>query len=346
MARPIDTGNRRVNEQGDWPRTADGVAPAHVLERFSDNPSAFLALNVENELFTASGIDGFICYRGIGRSWIQFGGAFADRDQQRELLERFRFSAKKARRRLLAVQLQHADAQVYTEAGWSVNQLGASYAVELEQMKLRGKKFVRLRNKISRARRAGLQVSEVSADEHADAIATIDRSWLSGKGSHVKELEFLVGEIGGPYQPLRRFFLGTIDDRPIGYISYSPVYGQRPGWLHDLTRRVSDAPPGVMETINVDACQKFKKDGATWLHFGFTPFTGLNEEHEMPSARRSMSLFVHGLAKYGDKIYPARSQLDYKLKWEPTVILPEYIAFPGRPSLRSVVNLFRVTNSI
>ena len=29
--------------------------------------------------------------------------------------------------------------------------------------------------------------------------------------------------------------------RASGYISYSPVYGSRPGWMHDLSRRQPDS---------------------------------------------------------------------------------------------------------
>src|SRR4051812_38660729 len=77
-------------------------------------------------------------------------------------------------------------------------------------------------------------------------------------------------------QPRRRVFLGSIDGKAIGYISYAPVWGSRPGWLHDLSRRRADVPPGVMEAINSTAMETFRGEGAAWLHFGFTPFVGLD----------------------------------------------------------------------
>ena len=41
----------------------------------------------------------------------------------------------------------------------------------------------------------------------------------------------------------------------LAYVSFSPVYGMQSGWLHDLSRRRPDAPPGVLELIVVKAIE-------------------------------------------------------------------------------------------
>lgn len=317
-----------------------------AMSRFSDNPSAYLALNQGNELFTVPDIDGFIAYRTVGRCWIQFGGPFAATYQRAALLRAFLARAKQQHRRVLALQIQHSDAVLYAEEGLRVNQIGASYAVDLTNLTLKGKRFVRLRNKISRATRAGLEITEVDAADHAHRLEQIDRVWLRQKGRHVKELQFLIGEIGGAAQQHRKLFLGTIDQQPIGYVSYAPVHGSRPGWLHDLSRRIPDAPPGVMEAINFAACQQFRESGAEWLHFGFTPFTSLDPACEMPTASKQIARVVRLLADHGALVYPSATQLDYKLKWFPEAVISEYMAYENWFHPRLVWALLRVTNSI
>lgn len=317
-----------------------------ALERYADNPSAFLALNSGNEYFTCPGIDGFVCYRPQGRRWIQFGGPFTGAESRAELQSRFLEHAHGNGRRIVGVQLQRADAELCAELGLTVNQVGASYAVELTDFSLRGKRFVRLRNKISRAVRAGLEISEVDADEFADEIGAIDARWLREKGKHTKELTFLIGEIGGPWQGLRKLFVGRIDGTAVGYVSYAPAYGSRPGWLHDLSRRLPDCPPGVMEAINSHAIDHMRALGAPWLHFGFTPFTSLDDSHRLPTASRATTRIVRFIADHGDRVYPAKSQLEYKSKWYPTAVLPEYFAFDGGPSPRSLWSVVRATNII
>lgn len=334
MYQPQGISNSVINEQ------------ISRLRRFSDNPSGFLAVNTGNDQYTAAGIDGFVAFREVGKTWIQFGGPFAAPADRSELLSAFVGHAQQQGRRILALQLQRADAALYAASGMTVNQIGASYAIDLDGFTLKGKRFVRLRNKISRATRSGLQISEVQAADVSELLERVDAQWLADKGRHVKELRFLIGEIGGSGQHERKLFLGTIEGQPVGYISYAPVFGSRAGWLHDLSRRLPTAPPGVMEAINFHACKEFMSEGQKWLHFGFTPFTGLDQKYEETPHSRIVKWTVGFLAQHGDFVYPSASQLDYKLKWEPQVVLPEYMAYerPFRPAL--LWALLKVTNSI
>ncbi|WP_412080457.1 phosphatidylglycerol lysyltransferase domain-containing protein [Streptomyces sp. SCL15-6] len=168
-----------------------------TLAAHSDNPSSFLALNSGNEYFHDERFEGTCAYRTSGRYVLQFGGPFTAPEHRERLLDAF---AAHAGRRLVAVQLQRADAELYAARGFTVNQIGASYAVDLSRFTLRGSRFVRLRNKISRARRAGLEVTEVRDGDDCAELDRLDRRWLREKGRHVKELRFLVGQRDGSLQ--------------------------------------------------------------------------------------------------------------------------------------------------
>src|SRR5262249_43220447 len=140
----------------------------------------------------------------------------------------------------------------------------------------------KLRNKIKRARAAGLRVLEVGRQIPSDAatfaqLEAISASWLRKKRK--KELDFMVGELGRPGDAERRIFVVVDNDETmIGFISYVPVWGARPGFLHDLTRRLAMAPPGTMELCNAVAMEALRSSGASWLHLGFTPFALCGEE--------------------------------------------------------------------
>ncbi|GHA46021.1 hypothetical protein GCM10010372_52410 [Streptomyces tauricus] len=318
----------------------------YALGEYAENSSAFLALNTGNEYFTRPGSAGVVVYRRAGRYLIQFGGPLAAESERPELLAAFLEFAAARRRRVVAVQLQGEDVELHARAGFTVNQIGCSYALELPGFTLKGTRFVKLRNKISRARRAGLEVDEVPFGEVADELAAVDRPWLRAKGRHVKEIEFLVGQLGGPAQTERRLFVGRIEGKVVAYISYSPAYGRHSGWLHDLTRRVPSSVPGVLEAVNLRAIEVFRSEGAQWLHLGFTPFTGLSEEHEPAAASASTGRFLRFLADHGERVYPAASQLAYKEKWAPGLVLPQYLAFHGRARAGAVWRLLRVTKSV
>ncbi|MFD5792753.1 DUF2156 domain-containing protein [Streptomyces diastatochromogenes] len=311
----------------------------------SENPSSFLALNSGNSTFTVPDADGVVVYRRTGRYAVQFGGPFAAEQDYGTLLAAFRQYVRDEDLTLVGVQLQRTDAERYAALGFTVNQVGASWAVSLPEFTLRGTKFMQLRNKISRAHRNGLQIQEVDAADVRDAVATIDQAWLGSKGG-AQQLEFLVGQIGGEAQEHRRLFIGTIDGAPVAYISYSPVYGSRAGWMHDLSRRIPEGSPGLMEAINAHAIEVFRAEGVEWLHFGFTPFTGLDAGHELDGHSPAFQWLMHALWAEGAALYPAQTQLSYKQKWAPDVVIPEYVAFDGpQASLPGFAHIFRACNA-
>lgn len=307
----------------------------------SDNPSAFLAVNEGNEYFTLPDRPGVVVYRTTSRRLVQLGGPFAPEESYLDLLNAFRAHADERGLPIVAVQLQERDAKLYTQHGFTVNQIGASYAVDLEGFTLAGTRFMQLRNKISRALRNGLTVVEADYADYAEAMRTVDSVWLPSKGEHATQLEYLVGQYGGEMQKHRRLFVGTIDGELAGYISYSPVFGSRPGWMHDLSRRRPDNTPGIMEAINKAAIDTFRAEGVHWLHFGFTPFTTLRDEWEQPGYSRAFNWFMHVLWEHGAEVYPAQTQLAYKDKWAQSLILPEYVAFQGPASLTGFTHIFR-----
>ena len=312
---------------------------------YADNPSSFLAVNEGNSYFRVAGVPGVVVYRTTGRYLVQFGGPFAPQQARPRLLRAFIEFAAEQNREIVSVQLQAPDAAEYIDEGFTINQMGASYALRLDTFSLRGTAFMQLRNKIARALRTGLEISEVPCDPWHQAVKELDAAWLTTKGG-AKPLEFLVGQVGGPYQHMRRLFVGHTDGRLIGYISFSPVYGSRPGWMHDLSRRQPDSPPGVMEAINKVAIEKFQAEGVTWEHFGFTPFTSLSPERQFPGYSRGFHWFMGELWTNGQGVYPAQTQFAYKDKWKQDVILPEYIAFQHGASIPALVHIFRACNAV
>lgn len=312
---------------------------------YADNPSSFLAVNEGNSYFHLPGTPGVIVYRPTGRYLVQFGGPFAPKEARPRLLGAFIDFAAGQDREIVAVQLQAPDAAEYIDEGFTINQMGASYALRLDTFSLRGTDFMQLRNKIARALRSGLVISEVPCDPWHQAVKELDAAWLTTKGG-AKPLEFLVGQVGGPYQHMRRLFVGHRDGRLIGYISFSPVYGSRPGWMHDLSRRQPDSPPGVMEAINKVAIEKFRNEGVAWEHFGFTPFTSLSPEIQFPGYSQGFHWFMGELWTNGKDIYPAQTQFAYKDKWKQDAILPEYIAFQHGASIPALVHIFRACNAV
>jgi lysylphosphatidylglycerol synthetase-like protein (DUF2156 family) len=323
-----------------------------LLRRYGTNPSSFLALNSGNAYFTEPGIDGFIAYRATRRWWLQFGGPVAAPGLRPDLLRAFFARAAGEGRRILAVQLLREDAELQMELGYHINQFGTSYSMPLADFTLRGQAFVKTRNMISRAVRDGLHVGELGQDINDGELPAIERqlteidtSWLRAKGRFTREIRFFVGERSGPYQHLRRMFLAWRGEELVSYVTYSPVMGERPGWLYDLTRRRPDGARGAIEMTFAFAAERMRdEDPRGWLHLGLTPFVGLDYAHELGSYHKGAAKVIRLLAEHGEHLYPAATQLAFKRKWRPEQEIPEYLAFSGRLRMSAIWRLMKVAN--
>ncbi len=318
-----------------------------VRHPFIDHPSGYLALSPRNQRFGVDGVPGFISYREQGKHLVLFGGIHAPDPLRPTLLDAFLVEAESRKRKVIAVQLREAQGDLFRSRGFTVNKFGSTYGLKLDGYTFAGTRKVNLRNKIKRARSLGLRVLEVGRELPSDEatfarLRAISGAWLKEKNK--KELDFMIGELGSPGQPDRRVFaVASADEQLIGFITYVPAYGGRPGWLHDLTRRLPDAPVGCMELCNQVAMERLTSEGAQWLHFGFTPF--LVDGDEGPGSSRFLSWMLRKLGQYGGAIYPAQSQREYKRKWIPDVVEPELVAC--RPlSVRAIVDLLLLTRSV
>jgi lysylphosphatidylglycerol synthetase-like protein (DUF2156 family) len=315
--------------------------------RVMDHPSGFLAFSPRNRFFTLDAQPGFIAYREGGRHCVAFGGVHAPPESRAVLLDAFLEMARARRRRVMAVQLRGNQAPLFASRGFTVNPLGSSFAITLRGFTLAGTKKMKLRNKIKRAKGEGLIVQELGRElprneASFERLREISALWLKAKGK--KELEFMIGELGGVGDSERRVFLVS-DAQGLGqaFITYVPAWGERPGVLHDLTRKRPDAPVGALELCNAFALERFVAEGIPHLHFGFTPF--IVEPKPPDGASRLLHWFVLQLRRRGQFIYPADTQASYKLKWGTDVVEQEFVA--ARPlSLRSVVDLLLLTRAV
>ncbi|WP_018571029.1 DUF2156 domain-containing protein [Streptomyces sp. PsTaAH-124] len=338
------------------PRGADALTDDEayaMLGRHAGHSSAFLALNAGNRRFRTDGVDGFVPYREGGRRHLfPLGGPVCATGDQDRLLTALLARAESEGRRVTAVQLARPAAELHARHGFTVNQFGASFSIHLDGYGLGGQRMVKVRNMVNRARREGVTVTEVTAEERADpeiraALDAVDRAWLRDKGRHVKELDFLIGERGGPGAPHRRLFTARHAGRTVAYVSYSPVFGARAGWLYDLTRRLPDAPPGTVELVFATALRRFQDEECGWLHLGFTPFVQLRPDAcAFGPTSGALRRCVELIAAKGRAVYPAATQESFKLKWRPQHIEPEYLAFQRGVTPGAVWRLMRLTKAV
>jgi lysylphosphatidylglycerol synthetase-like protein (DUF2156 family) len=342
---------------GDWPGTGSSTEPNHknldkvedLVRRFSDHPSIGLVFNREMEHFTVAGVDAFLAYRQRGKTLFCVGGPVGPEPAREALLQAFLARAKQDSCRVIALQVRQADVALFHAHGFRVNQMGSSFTLSLSDFSLKGSRFMKLRNKVKQPQKSGVTIRELTQtgmprDAFVQQLDEVSAAWLQAKGSHVKELRFLVGEIDSLQREETRCFAALRGEEVIAFITYVPCYGRFTGYMHDLTRKKPDCPPGTLEAVNLCAIEAFRAEGIGYLSFGFTPLVGIEDSH--PSHSRVVSRLLRFMAQRADFIYPAQSQEAYKKKWYPQFVEPEYLAFQGKFALTQLWSFLRLTRSI
>ncbi|MEU1073445.1 phosphatidylglycerol lysyltransferase domain-containing protein [Streptomyces sp. NPDC005878] len=287
------------------------------LRAYGDHPGAFLAMSEGAEYFRVAGRTGVIPFRDTGGHLHQSGGVIAPHDGQEPLLRAFTEFAAERRRKVVATRLRRPEAALFARCGFTVNQAGSSYAVYLPEFRLGGPRLAELRLAVTRAWLAGVETAEVAYGDSA-----------GGR------------EVAGAADG-RRVFAGQAGGRDIASVTYLPVFGSRPGWLHHTARRAPDAPRGAVEAVNLAAAGAFTTEGAQWLHLGFTAFAGLCAQYELGTASAAAARLLRLAAGHGAWRHATARRLAYQRIWDPHLVQPGYLAWQGRAAGGALGRLLR-----
>ena len=99
-----------------------------VLAQARREPSAFLAMNAHTGISCGPDLKDSCAYRPPGDGTSCNSVTPSPGGESGQLLQSFLTFAAARRRRVVGVQLTHADAELYAQIGFRVNQLGANYA--------------------------------------------------------------------------------------------------------------------------------------------------------------------------------------------------------------------------
>jgi phosphatidylglycerol lysyltransferase len=163
---------------------------------------------------------------------------------------------------------------LYSMAQFGVMKYGEDACFKLEEYNLKGGAVAKVRAAINHAIKAGITVYEYKPKLNYDAtielqIQGISQEWLKGK--NMPEMEFMLGGIGLDEPRERRYFY-AMDDKGImlGFVVFLP-YLMGKGYLADVTRRVTNAPQGVLEKIIYDAFMTMRDEGVSYGNMGLSP---------------------------------------------------------------------------
>ena len=123
---------------------------------------AIVANNPQTALFKAAQGRGQMPYKIQGGYIFTIGGILAPKEKKAEVYQEFTEFAHGIGKKIVFLYPTADALEILQPLNYSINQLGSSYSINLQQFSFTGKKHATMRNKISKARRQGLVVEEIT----------------------------------------------------------------------------------------------------------------------------------------------------------------------------------------
>jgi lysylphosphatidylglycerol synthetase-like protein (DUF2156 family) len=226
--------------------------------------------------------------------------------------------------------ISHHTAELLSERGFNVNEMGQDVRIHMPTYTLDGPKKQTIRQAWNKFQREEWVVEEWSYGENnaAEVARQITNEWRATRTVADAEMRFLTRPIVyEPEQDVRKFFVKNKAGFVVAFYFFDPIYegGKVVGYSTSFKRRLPEAMTGMEEAINVWAIKKFAAEGKTWLNLGLIP---LYRVEEPPAFKHSWIIRSDMISakKYADGVYfNLIGQADFKHRFRGEEI-PMYVA--------------------
>ena len=271
-------------------------------------------------LFSQSG-ESFLMFGVRGRSWISLGAPVGRRDEQMELLWRFRELADAHAARPGFYGLDSEDLPDVVELGFAIAKVGESAAVSLDTFTIEGTKRGNLRRAWRQAGEAGATFEVVPPEKVGEIMPELQRisdAWLVHHAGGDKSFS-----MGG-------FYPAYVAEFPVGIVRFEGriiafatlwITANKSAFSMDLMRYIEEGPRRIMDFLFVELIEWGRKEGYQAVEFGMAPLSGLDDRPLAPVLSRVGALIF----ERGEDLYNFQGVRAYKGKYDP-VWRPRYIA--------------------
>ena len=282
-------------------------------------------------LFSDSG-NAFIMYAVEGRSWVALGDPIGPREEQPELVWRFRELCEQAEGWPVFYEIGATTLYLYLDLGLTLIKIGEEARIALPQFSLVGKARSGLRYAHHKAEKEGcsfeiIDISQVSL--LLPELQRISAAWLAGK--HTSEKGYSLGSFKPDYLRANPVAVARCAGRIVAFTNIWPGYQQEELSV-DMMRFLPEAPRSTMDYLFVSLVLWGKEQGYRWFNLGMAPLAGLENRPHAPFWHR-MGALVY---QHGEHFYNFQGLRAYKEKFDP-VWAPRYLASPGGIALPRIL---------
>lgn len=297
-----------------------------LVRDYGQNPIAYLALEKDKKYFFGTAVEGVAAYTVAAETAVCCGDIICSPDEASIFLTEFMVFCRQNGLSIVLLNVTDKLLPVYRAANFECAKYGEDAVFKLDEYSLAGGKAASVRAAVNHAAKAGITVSEYSPLEGRDEsvereIQGISDVWMKSKPSG--ELAFMFGGIGLEDPGSRRYFTARAQDGTmLGFVVFNPFDNEK-GYLAEVTRRLPDAPQGVMEKIIYEAFVKMREEGVEWGSLGLVPLANVRENDTTFLTGRLFEFIYNNL----NKIYGFKALYHAKKKYAPTCWQPRYLAY-------------------
>jgi phosphatidylglycerol lysyltransferase len=313
------------------PQAAEMEQAKSIIATSTDTVANLALLGDKSLLFSDSG-DAFVMYAVEGRSWVALGDPVGPRDEQQELVWRFRDLCERAEGWPVFYEIGADTLYLYLDLGLTLIKLGEEAKVPLQDFSLSGKARSGLRYSYRKAEKEGCSFAIIDTPEVAGLLSEfkqISDAWLEGKSTGEKG--FSLGYFQPDYLQANPVAVVRQGERIVAFANIWPGYAKEEVSV-DLMRFLPEAPPATMDYLFISLALWGKEQGYQWFNLGMAPLSGLENRPYAPLWHRVGALVY----QHGEHFYNFQGLRAYKGKFDP-VWEPRYLASPGGLALPRIL---------
>ena len=247
------------------------MARALVDEYGSDSLSFFALRRDKSYLFSPSR-SAFLAYRVVAGTALVSGDPVGDDAEIDDLLAELRRIVRAQGWRLAVVGASDAHLERYRALGLKPVSIGEEAVLSPRDFSLEGRAIRKVRQSVSRLRKAGYSIRLLPADEVRPALAAeledVSASWRGGEPERGFSMAIDDLHIPGTVLALAEDAKGRVGG--FLHLAPSPAGG---GWSLSAMRRRPDAPNGLTEFLVVETLAWARDTGASELSLNFCALT-------------------------------------------------------------------------
>ena len=297
-----------------------------LRSQYGYNEHSLIGSSIDSEVWVSADKRGAITYTESGGIWMVGGEPFAAEQDLVRITNDFIAHARSLKKTVAFLPATERFARAVASDELRIVKVGASPYFDLTTWNPRGNSAKHLRTGVNRARRAGLEVTEVTelTREFRSDVERLTGEWAGKRRAGVR-FGWLFDLKPFENAEFKKYFAArNADGHLVGVLAASPIPA-REGWYLEDVVRGNDAPDGTSDILVFETLRSLAAQGAKIATLGTVPLSTRGDEGISCGRNKAVEAILDLSRKQLKALYNFDGLGHFKSKFVPTWWENEYI---------------------